>query len=255
MKAATHARLLALSRRFYEVHGESFDGTRIRPWAGWQRLLPRLAQLPKPVHCLDLGCGNGRFAAFLAEHGLEADYLGVDLSPALIASARRRNPPSARFLEADLLDGASWRELAGHSFDLIVLFGVLHHIPSFASRRQVVQGSTTLLRPGGLLVYTHWRIDQDVDRLSRLVAGSHESFGLEGADLEPGDVLLTWKGESADPRYCHFPSGEEIEKLASGLGLEEVERFADDGPGGGDNLYRVLRRPMLDSDALGETST
>jgi tRNA (uracil-5-)-methyltransferase TRM9 len=253
MNAATHARLLALNRRFYEVHGASFDGTRGRPWPGWQRLLPHLARLPNPAFCLDLGCGNGRFAAFLADHGLAADYLGVDLALDLITSARRQNLRASRFVEADLLGVALWRELADQTFDLAVLFGVLHHIPSFASRRQLVERSAERLRPGGMLVYTHWRLDQDVERLSRMAAGSPKSFGLEEADLEPGDVLLTWKGDAMNPRYCHFPSQPEIEMLAANLALDEVDCFAADGPSGRDNLYRVLRKRMLDSDALGET--
>lgn len=41
---------------------------------------------------LDLGCGFGDFAGFLAGRGIEASYTGYDINPKLIEEARRKYP-------------------------------------------------------------------------------------------------------------------------------------------------------------------
>src|SRR5437016_5137689 len=50
---------------------------------------------------VDLGCGSGIWAAYLEAAGFHA--VGVDLSPAMIALARRR-APAAEFHVASLVD-------------------------------------------------------------------------------------------------------------------------------------------------------
>lgn len=66
----------------------------------------------------DLGCGPGRVTAYLRDSGLSA--FGIDLSPGMVAEARRRHP-DLRFEEGtmsalDLADGSlrgalAWRSL------------------------------------------------------------------------------------------------------------------------------------------------
>lgn len=58
-----------------------------------------VAQRPGPV--MDIGCGPGRVAAFLAARGL--DVVGVDVSPAMLAAARRAHP-AIRFEDGRLTD-------------------------------------------------------------------------------------------------------------------------------------------------------
>lgn len=75
-------------------HGEF--ATRSAPW-----LLKTLAKSGIPEgRVVDLGCGSGRWAAQLARAGY--DVLGVDLSPAMIALARRR-VPGAKFVARSFL--------------------------------------------------------------------------------------------------------------------------------------------------------
>jgi SAM-dependent methyltransferase len=53
------------------------------------------------VRVADVGCGPGRVAAFMAEHGLEV--VGVDASPAMLSAARTAHP-GIRFEEGQLDD-------------------------------------------------------------------------------------------------------------------------------------------------------
>ncbi|HEY5221521.1 MAG TPA: methyltransferase domain-containing protein [Microbacteriaceae bacterium] len=63
-------------------------------------LLATFAELVAGGPVADLGCGPGRITAFLKSLGL--DVFGVDLSPGMLAEARRRHP-ELRFEEGSLL--------------------------------------------------------------------------------------------------------------------------------------------------------
>jgi len=99
---------------------------------------------------LDVGCGVGRWSLLLAARG--AAVTGMDLSPTMIAEARRRADASGmatrcRFLVQDLahLD-------AGDQFDLMVGVTVLQHILDPEALRAAVQRMTEHLAPGGRMV-------------------------------------------------------------------------------------------------------
>jgi SAM-dependent methyltransferase len=71
---------------------------------------------------LDLGCGPGLALPYLDErHGARMrDYLGVDISPALLDVARRQHP-GRRFEERDIIAAP----LPERSFDFVGINGVL----------------------------------------------------------------------------------------------------------------------------------
>ncbi len=97
---------------------------------------------------LDLGCGTGLLARYLVQGGY--DYTGVDLSPAMLALARR-NVLLARWILCDMRDLRPLRVLPGGTFDAILSTG-----RSFAhlTRDEEVQTCLlrvfALLRPGGV---------------------------------------------------------------------------------------------------------
>ncbi len=107
----------------------------------------------EPGRALDLGCGYGRTAIYLAQHGWQVD--GVDFVPDAIAEANRRAQKAgvadkARFhvgsvAELGFLDGR---------YDLAIDVGCLHALPPNQLRR-CHAGLKRLLRPGALyLLYT-----------------------------------------------------------------------------------------------------
>jgi SAM-dependent methyltransferase len=111
-------------------------------------------------HVLDVGCGMGRYAALVADHG--ADVVGIDVSRAVEIAAELW--PQCSFLQADVL-AAPFRP---GSFDLVYSFGVLHHLPD---PPRGLRRSYELVKPGGrLLVWvysSHGGVLRSGRRLSR----------------------------------------------------------------------------------------
>ena len=103
------------------------------------------AGLITPGRVLELGCGHGRNAAYLA--GLGCDVDAVDFSAKAIERARERPRPAAgsvtyqccSIFDAQLTEG---------SYDLVYDSGCLHHLAPHR-RRDYVELVTRALRPGG----------------------------------------------------------------------------------------------------------
>ena len=97
-----------------------------------------------PASVLDAGCGTGRVGRELARRGL--DVVGVDLDPAMLATARRK-APRVNWRLADL----ATVDLA-RSFDAVVLAGNVMIFLTPGSEPGVVANMARHLRPGGLLI-------------------------------------------------------------------------------------------------------
>lgn len=98
---------------------------------------------------LDAGCGGGRYARLLGDHG--ASLLGVDLSAAVEKAATLcQSFPNVAIVQADLLD----LPVADASFDAAFSIGVLHHSPD--PRRAFAQVAAKV-KPGGRLAVWLYR--------------------------------------------------------------------------------------------------
>jgi SAM-dependent methyltransferase len=238
MQPATIARLNAMNRHFYAVVADAFDQTRGSAWLGWQRLLPHLPSA-RPLRVLDVGCGNGRLGLFLCSAGLEVSYTGVDSSPALLQRAQatlaEAKLAALQLIEQDVIE----QPITSGEYDLVGVFGVLHHVPGRANRRAFLRGLAERVAPGGILAYTSWRFLDDPRLRARVVPWPPE---LEAA-VEPGDLLLDWRQGAQALRYCHAVDDAEQEELDTATGLTLAARYRADGSGGQLNAYSLLCRP------------
>ena len=129
------------------------------PWVTrWAPLIPAGS-------VLDLACGNGRHARFLATLGYSVT--AVDRDPQVLESAR--------FIRADLEDGSPW-PLAGERFAGIVVANYLHR-PLFPLLMDA-------LAPGGVLIYETFMLGNE-----RYGKPSNPAFLLR-----PGELWEAFRG-------------------------------------------------------------
>lgn len=90
---------------------------------------------------LDIGCGTGEFSGCFQN----AEYCGIDISPAYIAFAKKREKKDFRLMDAKKMD------FPDGSFDGILIVGVLHHL-SDNETKQVLQEARRILKKEGTLL-------------------------------------------------------------------------------------------------------
>jgi len=95
-----------------------------------------------PGRALDLGCGAGRSAIWLAERGWRVT--GVDFADAALGLARERRPD----IDWVLADLREYKPEPG-AFDLVLVLYM--HLPP-GERRTLLAGAVSALAPGGTLL-------------------------------------------------------------------------------------------------------
>jgi SAM-dependent methyltransferase len=115
-------------------------------------VLARLAELgvdPGRDRALDFGCGAGRLSHGLAQAGF-GDVVGLDISPTMLATARRTvDAPACRF---EQVVGADLAGVPSDSVDLVYTCRVLQHMPPHLAHGYVREFHR-VVRPGGVVVF------------------------------------------------------------------------------------------------------
>ncbi len=240
MDSRTAERLLHLNREFYQTFSASFAATRERLQPGALRVA-RLA--PPQARMLDLGCGPGQLARYLAAESAPGFFLGLDLSPKLLARARSgvAGPTGDRFhfVCADLAAGALPLAPASR-FDWVFLFAVLHHLPGHDRRAALCRAVRESLAPGGKVALSNWQFDRSERLRARIVAWTE--LGVDEAELEPGDALIDWRRGGRGLRYVHLIDERERRQLCHEAGFRELEAFASDGTGANLSDYAIWEK-------------
>ncbi len=142
------------TRRHFDESAPYYDQERARRDPSYRRLLQGmvwLLDLPRdrPAHILELGVGTGNQTRLLLREFPEARVTGYDLSPAMLARARRKLAPfgeRARLIEADFSAG-----LTGGPYAAVLSANAIHHVPR-ARQSALWERLFSLLRPGGQVI-------------------------------------------------------------------------------------------------------
>jgi SAM-dependent methyltransferase len=173
-------------------------------------VVDRLPRDRPPGRGLDLACGEGRNAAWLAERGWRVT--AVDFSAVALARGRAASR-TVDWIEADVV---TWTPGDGVAFDLIVL-AYLHLPPT--ERRTVLSGAAAWLAPGGTVAV----IGHDRRNPAEGVGGPQVAEIL----LDPGQVAAELPGLDvvrAETVPRPTPDGMALDTLV-------VARRAGAGPG------------------------
>jgi SAM-dependent methyltransferase len=161
------------------------------------------------VRVLDAGCGAGRMSRYLAERGCLVE--GVDLSPGMVAMARRDHPGLV-FTVGSLTDlPYSDDRFAG----VMLWYSIIHTPPTGLAR--IFAEASRVLRPGG-----HVLVGFQAGEGTRDVSAAYRRFGHE-VQLE---------------RHLH--TADQVAAQLEAAGLREVCRLVRRAQGGERDDQAVL---------------
>jgi SAM-dependent methyltransferase len=197
-----------------------------------------LTELRPPVNArmLDLGCGAGRHARYLASKGF--DVTGIDLSLSSILSARQFEKAGLRFYQQDMR-----LPFGTGQFDIVFnFFTSFGYFKSGEEDLQVIKNISRALKPGGIVVMDYLNVnyseehlvpaeEKEIDgiryRLTRWTDETHffKSIGID--DGQPG-LPLTFCEQVAklyveDFEYLFEASGMRLQKVYGDYSLAEYD--------------------------------
>jgi SAM-dependent methyltransferase len=168
-----------------------------------------------PCRAIDLGCGTGSNAIFLARHGF--DVTGVDFASSAIAKARRRAEEAGVPVEFVVDDLTSLRKVEG-PFEFLLDYGTMDDLVP-QHRNLYTENVVRLSQPGSkYLLWCHEWPARWYERLLLPVCG--------GVALEPGEARRRF-----DPYF-------EMERIAGTIEYD----FSQFPPGFA--AYLMTRKPM-----------
>ena len=167
----------AVAEAYFEKLGDELID---KPFDVW--LLERIAGLAEPNPLVDVGCGPGHIAGFLADTG--AQVSGVDLSPAMIAVANREFP-DLDFSVGSLSTLLRPRTAAG--WGAVLAWYSLVHLAGSELGPAVVALARTLASGGVLAVALH--VGDEVRHVTELVG---EPVDLDFVQHDPAQVLAAF---------------------------------------------------------------
>jgi len=215
-------------KKTYSQIASHFDVTRYKPWP---ETIIFSNIIPKESKVLDIGCGNGRNAVYLAKQGHRVT--AMDNVSQMVEITRRKADEEGigqgvYVFEADMTD----IPLSEGSMDAVLCIASLHHLPSDELRLKALKDIERVLATGGQALISVWAREQEKYQ------NHYSQFQMP--ERPEGDVELPWTRQMDGrkfPRYYHFFTKEEFTSLCNKLDMELLEYYYH-----ADNHYARLKK-------------
>jgi cyclopropane fatty-acyl-phospholipid synthase-like methyltransferase len=180
---------------FYDASAAEYAGQDM-PASEYERLEHFMAKLPEGGKVMDLGCGGGWAAAYMAKAGFTVT--AIDGSPGIAAEAARLAGFTVKVQRFDEIDEVG-------AYDGIWSNYALHHVPR-GDLPAILTSLSIALRPSGVLFLTvKGGKGQGRDRLQRFYAYYTEDE-LSGLITSAGPLDIFWRDNWSGRGFDGTPS-------------------------------------------------
>ncbi len=224
-------------RTFQEVFSQVYEALfPTRP--SQQALLARLADRLPVTRWLDVGCGTGKHARFLAARGMRVTAMDVDPPMIRLAQqAARREDLRIDFRVADMTDPGAYRGFAGRFGGASCLGNSLAYVTRPGSLDAAVLHMGWSLAPGGVLLIQTTNFDNtaSVHSFPPLAVPSaglvfHRRYRKRDDGLIDFELELVPEGGGPPWRAGHLIrpiTMADLEQAVEGAGLRVTARWGD----------------------------
>jgi len=197
-----HAYIPALRFRPLTAWYDSIIRWTIRECAFKSRLVEQ-ANVHAGQRVLDLGCGTGTLTLLLKSRSLQAEVVGIDADPEILAMARAKRVTSG--LDIEFQQALSFAlPFHDNSFDCVVSSLMFHHLTR-ENKLRSLRESLRVLRPGGWLHIADFGAPQNTALRSAFflvqIFDGFESTRDNVAGLLPGFVRDAGFSELGETAY------------------------------------------------------
>ena len=185
---------------------------------------------------LDCACGTGRFLRLF--HSLGLSVAGSDISPAMLAEARKHLARESLDLPLHQVDYRSLSEHFDQRFDAVAcLSSSLLHMPDETELERALRSMRAVLNDGGILVLTQGTSDRQWREKPRFILAADSAaysrvfvidYAGSGACYTIVDVVRGSNGaelRSWTVRYNHIYLQQDYERMLQTCGFEKIRFY------------------------------
>ncbi|MFH1236006.1 MAG: class I SAM-dependent methyltransferase [Parcubacteria group bacterium] len=191
---------------------------------------------PQHARCLDLGCGKGNDALFLAQQGFRVD--AIDISADVVQRVRNAAEEKriAEELNVKQADVASHRVPEG-TYDVIICRNVLHFLPK-TKALSVLKNLQHALKPSGFLIISVFTEDDPTFSAEK---GKKYASYFERQELLTAfrgwNIIFLYEHRVLDPSHPGAPKPHE-----HGVARIVAKKLEYSAHHGDERVVRVVRR-------------
>lgn len=170
---------------------------------------------------IELGCGTGYYAMEFADQCRE--YVGVDIVPENIYVFQEKiRSRGLHNVSARTGDATDLREISDNTFDVILCFGPMYHLPP-DERAAVFSECRRICRPNGIAAFAY------INKVG-VYAGAciHDDLRKYYPNEKANTFVLQLSRDDVRPDLFFFTMPEEIEKDAKRFGFTKIKNLGTD---------------------------
>lgn len=184
-----------------------------------KKVLDKYTDLEQKV--IELGCGTGYYGSYLSNKC--KTYHGIDLVPKHIQCFETKIKEQALSnVSAEVGDATNLTKIDAHSYDLVLVFGPLYHLP-VEERRKVLLESKRICKRDGILFFAY------INKAGAyLRACLDDQLKEQYPNKQTGDLVLRQGRDDLFSEVFFYTSPEELEQEASDCGLQVLDNVGVD---------------------------